>query len=379
MKFICTQENIDQALRMVSRISQKHTSLPILENILFRAGNSKVEVMGTNLEIGIQCSFRAKIEKVGEVTIPAKIISGFIANIPSESPIEFTLEDKEMIISSGKYYAKIITISAEDFPIIPQLENEDEDNFQEVSSKKFRENISKAMVCVAPNDIRVEFSGVYTCFYHTNIILVSTDSFRLLEIEFEGLKDSHEEGKIIIPLRVLSEVMNCLSQVHSNKVKIYIRNSQIFFIINEDVRIISQLIAGNFPDYKQIIPKDNKTIVDVNVLEMLRAVKLAGIFSQNKTMEVVIRIFSQEKKIEVESKGGIFGKNISTLDTVFLEGIDQEIIFNPKYISDALSLLESEDVRIIFTNESAPAIFGYKGEGNSIKEGFRYILMPIKK
>jgi DNA polymerase-3 subunit beta len=378
MKFICTQENIDRALRMVSRISQKHTSLPILENILFRAGNSKVEVMGTNLEIGIQCSFRAKIEKVGEITIPAKIVSGFITNIPSESTIEFTLENKEIIISSGKYFAKIITTSAEDFPIIPQLENEEEKNFQEISSKKFRENITKAMVCVAPNDIRVEFSGVYTCFYHTNITLVSTDSFRLLEIEFEGLKDNQEE-KIIIPLRVLSEVMNCLSQVHSDSVKIYIRKSQIFFIINEDVRIISQLISGNFPDYKQIIPKESKTVVDVNVSEMVRAVKLAGIFSQNKTMEVVIRVFSQEKKIEVESKGGVFGKNISTLEAIFIKGVDQEIIFNPKYINDALSLLESENVRIIFTNESSPALLGYQGENDEIKAGLRYILMPIKK
>ncbi len=378
MKFICTQENIDRALRMVSRISQKHTSLPILENILFRAGNSKVEVMGTNLEIGIQCSFRAKIEKVGEITIPAKIVSGFIANIPSESTIEFTLENKEIIISSGKYFAKIITISAEDFPIIPQLENEEEKNFQKISSKKFRENITKAMVCVAPNDIRVEFSGVYTCFYHTNVTLVSTDSFRLLEIEFEGLKDNQEE-KIIIPLRVLSEVMNCLSQVHSDSVKIYIRKSQIFFIINEDVRIISQLISGNFPDYKQIIPKESKTIVDVNVSEMVRAVKLAGIFSQNKTMEVVIRVFSQEKKIEVESKGGVFGKNISTLEAIFIKGVDQEIIFNPKYINDALSLLESENVRILFTNESSPALLGYQGENDEIKAGLRYILMPIKK
>ena len=378
MKFICTQENIDRALRMVSRISEKHTSLPILENILFRAGNSKVEVMGTNLEIGIQCSFRAKIEKVGEITIPAKIVSGFITNIPSESTIEFTLENKEIIISSGKYFAKIITTSAEDFPIIPQLENEEEKNFQEISSKKFRENITKAMVCVAPNDIRVEFSGVYTCFYHTNITLVSTDSFRLLEIEFEGLKDNQEE-KIIIPLRVLSEVMNCLSQVHSDSVKIYIRKSQIFFIINEDVRIISQLISGNFPDYKQIIPKESKTVVDVNVSEMVRAVKLAGIFSQNKTMEVVIRVFSQEKKIEVESKGGVFGKNISTLEAIFIKGVDQEIIFNPKYINDALSLLESENVRIIFTNESSPALLGYQGENDEIKAGLRYILMPIKK
>ena len=382
MKFTCTQENISQALHYVSRIARKHATLPILENILIRANKTSVDIMGTDLEIGVFHSFRAKVEEVGEITVPAKIISGFISHIPPENPLSFELKEKELYIESGKYKATIVGLGAEDYPIIPKPKDEGEKEYWEVSCVQFRQKFTQAMTCVTPNDVRVEFSGVYTRFLKDSIILVSTDGFRLLEVlcPYEKNTQEHqEEQNVIIPLKTLSEILRCLPAASQDTIRIQKEEGQIFFFIGENTMIVSQLIKGNFPDYSQIIPKTHHTVVDLNTKDCIRVIKLAGVFGSNTISEVIVRIDAKKRIAQFESKSGLSGKNTSVLEPLFLEGVDQEIIFNPKYINDALSLLSEESFRWIFVNESSPAILGEIGEESRIREGFQYILMPIKK
>ena len=380
MKFIATQENVTRALSHVIRATQKNTSLPILENILLEVSESSVEVMGTNLEIGIRAHFRAKVEKPGKITLPSKLLYGFLSHIPSENTIEFRLEDTTLYIESGKYKADITGISAEEYPLIPQIDFDEDSTAFQVKTKEFREKVSKAMVCVAPNDVRVEFSGVYMKFLQEKCILVSTDSFRLLEIEYEGIKTQLEEGfETIIPLKTLQEVLHCLSQSSQETFSIVFRDGQIFFRIYEGLSLVSQLISGNFPDYTQIIPQSFRTTLDLNVEEMMRAIKLANIFTQNNIMEVLLRVDVEKKTVEIDSKGGSLGKNTSILEPSFIKGDSQEILFNPRYIGDILSLFSEKTFRIHLVNESSPALFGFPGKDDNLREGFRYILMPIKK
>lgn len=380
MKFIATQENITRALSRVIRATQKNTSLPILENILLEVTQSSVEVMGTNLEIGIRSHFRAKVEVPGKITLPGKIFYGFLSNIPSENTIEFYLEENILHIRSGKYTADISGVSPEDYPLIPQINfNNNETTFQ-VKVKEFKEKISQAMVCVAPNDVRVEFSGVYMKFLMGKCILVSTDSFRLLEIEYGGLNTKLEEGfEIIVPLKTFQEVLHCLSQSSQEVLSIAFQDGQIFFQIEENFSLVSQLISGNFPDYTQIIPQTYRTVLDLDVEETMRAIKLANIFTQNNVMEVLLRVDVEKKKVEIESKGGSLGKNISILESSFIKGDSQEILFNPRYIGDVLTLFSEKTFRVHLVNESSPALFGLLGDDGNLRNGFRYILMPIKK
>jgi|GEM_PF-3197641 len=379
MQFTSTQENFTHALQTVCRISQKHTSLPILENVLIRADASKIEIMGTNLEIGIQHSFRGKVEVSGEITVPAKVISGFISHIPSENQIVFTVNEQDVSITSGKYKANIKGIVSEDFPLIPQPK-ENEGKTWNIPCKEFQEKITQSMMCVAPNDVRVEFSGVYAKFSPQGLTLVSTDSFRLLEVEYKGSTNgSEEEVDVIIPLRTLTEVIHCLPYALNGLLKIHIEDGQIFFILSEDVIIVSQLISGNFPDYKQIIPKSPQTILDLNTKDCMRAVKLAHVFSQKTASEVIFRVLVESKQVLMESKGGAIGKNTTVLDPIFIQGVDQEVILNPKYISDVLHLISEDEFRVAFTNDTSPVLFGIKEGEQNFKKGFCYVLMPIKK
>jgi len=378
MEFVSTQENFSRALSIVSRVAQKHISLPILENVLIQATQEGVKLIGTNLEIGIQHTFRAKVSQTGEVTVPAKVLMGFISNIPSENQIILTVENQDITLSSGRYTATIQGVDSQDYPILPKIENEDQD-WLCISKNVFQTIISRAMVCVAPNDVRLEFSGVFARFSEKKVTLVSTDSFRLLEIENETLSGVGENQSVIIPLRTLSEVLHALSVVDTKDISFTFSGGQVFFRISDEVMVVSQLISGTFPDYTQIIPKDLETFVDVGTQDFLRAVKLASAFVQQKASEVIFRVGVDRKEVILESKGGVSGKNVTQLDAKNIYGNDQEVVFNPKYISDSLHLIDSEVVRIGLVNDSAPAIIGV-GEGkNGFQKGFRYIIMPIKK
>jgi len=379
MKFTTTQENITHAVQVASRIAKKHISLPLLENVLLEVGDGYVEVAGTNLEIGIRKRIRAKVEKSGSSTVPAKLLSGFLGNIPGENTVSFEERDGQIHIESGRYKADITAVSAEEFPLLPKPQEEGAVKWR-VSAERFRDVATKAMVCVAPNDVRLEFSGVYMQFEEQSLTLVSTDGFRLLELVCPDVRsEGFQEGKqVIIPLRAVSEVVHALSREEGD-CTITLEDGQVFFDINEELRIVSQLVKGNFPEYTQIIPNSSHTVVDIHVEEVLRSVKLAGVFVSESVSEVLFRINVGEKTLELESRGSGAGKNTSVLDLAFCEGEDQEIVFNPRYAADGFSLLAGEVCRMTLTDASSPAVLGEMGEEKEIRKGLRYILMPIKK
>lgn len=377
MNIICTQENLKKALSCVERVTTKNSTLPILENILLEMEGNLLKFSATNLEIGVTTSIGAKIEGQGSVALPVRVFSDFVKNLPSGGQIELSIDNYNVTVESGVYAATFKGCDAQEFPIIPKPKNE----ILRVTfnAHEFKEVVRKVMVSVSLNAARIEFTGVCFIFQENGVFAVSTDSFRLSEVffvcDYAGTFSDIEP--IIIPQHTIMELVK-LVDIGSSQITMVIEENQVFFLLEDDVFMVSRLINGKFPDYKQIIPNDFSTKIIVSKTEMQRSVKLAEIFSPSKSLEVRIDILNEEGKIKFHSESSQSGVNTSYVSGN-IDGIGQSIVLNPKYILDFLSIMDSELAYIGINSSSAPVIFQETNESNVARQGYQYVLMPIKK
>jgi len=380
MKLICTQENFKKAIYNTERVVGKQITLPVLENILLETEQGMLKVSATNLEIGISLKIGAKIEKEGKITIPAKLIGNFTANLPTHETIILETKDSTLKISSGEYHAQIKGLSAQEFPIIPELEG----NFLfSLPAQELKSAISKVIACTSIDNTRPELTGVNMLFFEREIHLAATDSFRLAEATISIEQEKSEEyslftnktSSIIIPAQTFSEVLR-IADDGAQKIKVAIEENQIFFQIGT-VKIVSRLINGKYPEYKHIIPQKFATQAYINREDLARAVKISSAFTNSKAGEVKIGFDPKSKKITIQSQSEEAGEN-KTQITADISGPDQEIVFNPRYILDGINSITSFSVALFINNSSSPALLRMVGEKGEAIKNYTYVVMPIK-
>ncbi|MGW8185476.1 MAG: DNA polymerase III subunit beta [Candidatus Moraniibacteriota bacterium] len=380
MKLVCTQENFKKAISIVDKITAKQITLPILKNILIETKDGRLFFSATNLEIGIIIKIGAKIEREGRIVIPSKLISDFITNLPQEKNIEIELNGQILNINCGKYKAKINCLdSSEDFPIIP--ERKEEYQF-DIDNSKLKDIINKSLSSVSLNDIRVEFTGINLSFFDNKIYFAATDSFRLNEYEVEiAEKDAYKQLKdttAIIPAETLRELNKILhNSEDSGKTLMTIENNQIFFDVG-DIKMVSRLINGKYPPYKQIIPSEFKTEILINKGDLLQAIKIASVFTK-KTDGEINMVVENDKTLIVRSSLQESGENQTELN-IEKNGENQDFVLNPRYLIDGLNVMDGVNIKIMINDGLSPIILKMVNDkdGKDINN-FIYIIMPIRK
>lgn len=377
MKLICTQEKFKKAISSTERVVGKQITLPILENILLETERGMLKVSATNLEIGVVLKIGAKIEREGKITIPARLIGSFVSNLPVGDTISLETKDSTLKIKSGEYQAQIKGLDAQEFPIIPEFE---EEFLFSVSANVLKNAASKVLPCTAVNNARPELTGVNILFYEKEMHLAATDSFRLAEAIIPIEKEKNYDifiskiQSVIVPALTLAEVLR-IADAETQKIKVAIEESQIFFQI-EGVKIVSRLINGKYPEYKHIIPQKFSTQLLISKEELARAVKIASVFTNSKSGEVSFTV--QDKKVVVESQSVETGENKTEL-AAEVSGPDQKIVFNPRYILDGINSVATNSLDLFINSSSAPAVIRMVDEKNiKPKENFTYVVMPIK-
>lgn len=383
MKLVCTQENFKKAIFDTERVTGKQKTLPILNNILLEAEKGSLKLSATNLEVGVVSKVGSKVETEGKITIPAKVISNFVNNLPVSESVSLEATDETLTIVSGSYQAKIKGLSAQDFPIIPKMEGE---FFFSVPAQILREYIVRILTCVSPNETRPELTGINMLLAERSLILAGTDSFRLGEATVPFVEGETSEnyriflGKlssIIVPANTFSELMRVITPT-TEKVKFSIEESQIFFEV-DSVQIVSRLINGKYPEYKQIIPEKFATRVVLSKEEFARAIKIASVFSGNRTSgEVRLSINAEQGSMAVKSQSQETGENESTLPGDIV-GPGQEVVFNPRYLLDGINSVPTNQIAFLLNSGSSPAAFKMiDEEKGTVREEYTYIVMPIK-
>lgn len=383
MKLICTQENLSQILFYLERVAGKQTTLPILSNFLFETEKGRLKISATNLEIGVIAYIGAKIEKDGKIAIPAKLISNFIHNLPGGDVLQLESDAEGLKIESAAYTIKIKGLDGKDFPIIPQYTK---DYFFSFPAQELKNALLRLLFCVSLNNARMELTGVHMFFYKDQIHLAATDSFRLAEeiLPFTEYGSGYEEflsenQSLIIPGNTLQEIVRVIMP-ESREVKVALQENQIFFEV-DGVQIISRIINGKYPDYKQIIPKEFSFQCVLEKEAFQRAVKIAGAFSSYASGEITLAFDPKESRCLVSSVSHEIGENKITLPIEGMKGMSPlTMTFNPRYVSDGINALASEKILFLANNESSPAALRIQGEESApLTRNYLYIMMPIRK
>ncbi|MFZ2310155.1 MAG: DNA polymerase III subunit beta [Patescibacteria group bacterium] len=375
MKLISVQENLKKGLSIVSHGTGKNINLPILNNILIKAHKNSVELISTNLEIGIIHKLRGKVEEEGEFTVDAKIITDYVNLLPSEN-VEIEDINDELKIECENYKTKIRGESAKEFPLIPTV---DQSNYYSCGVSDLKKALNSVVFAVSNSENRIELSGVLFDFNDNRLIMVATDSYRLAE-RYVDVKASSEfiDQKLIVPARTVQELLRILSSYNSEDlafeqdgaVKISISDNQILFTI-DSVDLVSRLINGQYPDYKQIIPDKNKTEVVANKSDLLRAVKAASIFSKIGINDINLEF--KDNKIIISASSGQSGESRVDLDAE-ITGIDNEVAINYRYLIDGLNNIDSDKVKMKMVSGNTPCILTSEKE-----DSYLYVVMPIRQ
>ena len=370
MQFSCLQDNISKGLANVSRAVAQRAPLPITQNVLIEAEDSKLKITATNLEIAITTWIGAQIEEEGSVTIPARMLSDFINSLPDKKvDIETVANPIGLKIHCANFDAQMNGIDPENYPPIPNISDGPKIS---ISSSDFKSSLSRVRFAVATDESRPALTGVKVDIKGNEFTLASADGFRLA-IETGSCESSVEEDvSVIVPGRTMNEIFSLLG-TDSGMLDMTVteQKSQALFKFG-DVEVVTQLIQGNFPDYERLIPGEKGTICRVNREEILQATNAASVFARDGSG--IIRMVSDdtdEGSIRIMSQAEELGSNESRVNAS-IEGEETRIAFNSKFLNEILSVLDGDEVEIETMSPSSPGVF--RSAANS---GYLHIIMPM--
>src|SRR3989344_2899287 len=366
MKIECDKSKIEIAIQKTSRLASKHLTLPVLSCVYLEATNdNKLYIKATNLDIGIEIDLKVKVIEKGIVAVPANVLIGVLSSIKDDNLI-FETKENNLKISSNKNSVVIKCLPYEDFPSIPKLKNP---KSIKINSSELISVFKSVWYSASNSNIKPELSSVYIYKKDDKLIFVSTDSFRLAEKKI-NTKISTDFPETLIPYRNVSEIIK-LFEDYSGDIDIVFEKNQAAFTI-DNIYLVSRLVDGSFPDYKQIIPKEYNSSVNILKNDLINSIKTSNIFS-NSLNQVKLKINIKNKSLDIEAKNDDIGEyNESIFATV--SGDSLELNFNNRYIIDCMQSIVSDSLVLNFGGIGKPlAISG------ATDKSFLYIVMPMNR
>lgn len=365
MELTVTQENLTKALSAVSRVASSKTQLPILSNILLRTDGSRLLIAATNLEIASTQYIGAKIAKPGAITVPARLITEFISSLPKES-VELKVVNDHLHIASGRYKSVINGVVADDFPELPTIDETSSIQYS-ITSEDFKEAVTQTIITTSNDSTRPVLTGVYWHSHEGFLYLAGTDGYRLSE---RRLVETTSDVSAIIPTPTLQEVLRIVDDA-VDLVDILFDETQVRFRLGE-AEIVSRLIDGNFPDYRQLIPKSSETTAILAKNDFVRVTKIAGLFARESGGSVTLTANAEQGSLSIHSIASEFGENTSEATAVV--DTDGVVTLNSRYISDALSVVDAETISFRFSGKLAPCVI----QDHTKDANYYHIIMPLK-
>ena len=366
MKIECIKEKIHLAISKAEKIVGKNINLPVLSCLLLEAKGNFLTIRSTNLDLGLEINIPVKVLEEGKVAVPANIISMFLNNLNDDKNIFIETNENILKISSSTSEANIKTISSEDFPTVPMI---DEGKTCKINSRELINGIKSVIYSASMSSVKPELSSVYIYTNEDGLVFVSTDSFRLAEKVVKTRKVVDLNG-VLIPFKNASDILKIIDNVDVD-IEINSTKNQISFSF-DGLYLVSRVIDGNFPDYKQILPKEEKTKVVVLKQDLINSLKISNIFSDNFN-QMNINAQVGQKNIEVKTKNSNIGENTNKIEAN-IEGESIEVNFNYKYIVDCLSSITSDSVSLSFNGVNKPLVV----RGTTDKT-FTYLVMPMNR
>ncbi len=371
MRITCSKAELFKGIQTVQNIVSTKTTLPILSHILMEAKDNQLRLASTDLETGIECLIPVKVIEKGGITVPARKIGEIVRDLP-DAEVNLTVKDQTITLDCEKGVFKISGLEREDFPEIPQL--------AEKRSFVLKQEILKGMLkktsfAVSHDETRYALNGIFFVIKDNKLKLVATDGRRLAYVERKVKMPPGLEGEVIVPTKAANEISRILDE-GSGELKIVLGDNQIAFHL-DNIKLISRLIEGHFPDYQKVIPKKCKEKVIIKREPFLSALKRVSVLTSEKANSV--RFDISQNKILLSTTASEIGEAKEELDLDYA-GEEIGVAFNPVYMLDFLKNEEEENIYLEVTDSLSPGLMrpDISGAGKSNEQKSLYVIMPMK-
>ena len=369
MKLQVLQEDLARGLSITSRFASPKAQLPILGNILFSAQKNKLILASTNLETSVSVPVGARVTKPGNLTIPARVITDIVANLP-RGHVMLESAKERLKVSSEKYNSAISGVNDADFPSIPSSLGSGKTSFL----KNLLTNaLSQVLFASSSDETRPVLTGVLIIFKRDKLVFVATDGFRLSQksVKVGGIK---ETDQVIIPRNTLSELIRLAGEVDSIDIAFPKGESLVLFGLGDTV-LSSRVIQGEFPNFTKIIPDSTDITIELDKEEFLRAIKVASVLARDSANAITLTVNEGDIRIASQSKQA--GSQDVLVDAkVEADSAKKsmlEIAFNYKFIEDFLGSVKGNSVVVKLTNANAPGVFVDPSD-----KDYLHLIMPVK-
>ena len=366
MNISITKEQIIAGLQAVQNVVSTRTTLPILSNVLIRAEGSHVEFTATDLDVTVACKVEAKVVKPGATTLPVKKLFGIVRELTGEIEIE-TDEKNLSSIRSGSSFFKIHGLAADEFPPLPKFKD---DKKVSLPQENIRGMIRKTSFAVSTDESRYVLNGIFISLKEGKMTFVATDGRRLALVDEEVDISEKSAGEFIVPAKAVNELNRLLQEKGEVELK-FGENQASFALKNESgfsVLLITKLIEGNYPNYRQVIPGEAKERIGVGREELVQALRRAEIMTSEKANSV--KLAFGKNLLTITANSPEVGEARETM-AINYKGKEMAIAFNPRYLIDPLNALTEDEIFIELIDELSPGVVKINGP-------FLYVVMPMR-
>jgi DNA polymerase III subunit beta len=367
MNLSITKEQISTGLQAVQNVVSTRTTLPILSNVLLHADGNRLDLTATDLDVTVTCSVEASVKKPGATTVPVKKLFGIVRELTTPE-IELEVDDKSVTsLRSGSSFFKLRGLGAEEFPPLPKFK---EDKKVVLPQEKIKGMLRKTSFAVSTDESRYVLNGILISLKEHKLTMVATDGRRLALADEDVDVSEKSQGEFIVPAKAVNELNRLLQDKGDIEIK-YTENQAAFALKDEkgsSVLIISKLIEGNYPNYRQVIPAETKERIALGREEFLHALKRAEIMTSDKQNSVKLSFTKNNLAITANSPD--VGEARETL-AINYKGKEMAIAFNPGYVIEPLNALNNDEVFLELIDELSPGVLKINGP-------FLYVVMPMR-
>ncbi len=367
MNLTIAKEQIINGLQAVQNVVSTRTTLPILSNVLLRAEGNRLELTATDLDVTISCGVEASVKRPGGTTVPVKKLFGIIREL-NNPEIELEVDDKNVCsVRSGASFYKIHGLSAEEFPPLPKFKEEKK---VILPQEKLKGMMRKTSFAISTDESRYVLNGIFISLKEHKLTMVATDGRRLALVDEEVDVTEKSQGEFIVPAKAVNELNRLLQD--KGEVELRYSDNQASFTLKDEkasgVLIITKLIEGNYPNYRQVIPAEPKERVALAREEFLHALRRAEIMTSEKSNSV--KLAFSKNNLAITANSPEVGEARESL-AINYKGKEMAIAFNPKYMIDPLNSLPDDEVFLELIDELSPGVLKINGP-------FLYVVMPMR-
>jgi DNA polymerase-3 subunit beta len=369
MKFTVTRNSLLSELNLVQGVIEKKSTIPILSNILLEAAGEYLDITATDLDVTIRCGCSAAVEVEGTTTISARRLFEIVRLLPEGSDLSISLlENDWVVLKSGKSEYKIVALSKENFPSIPEAAPA----MAQIPGGLLRSMIQRTMFAITQEESRYSLNGALLVLLPGEVRMVATDGHRLAlvskSMEVPGIDG---EVRALIPRKTLVEIQKLIGDQDPLILEFGRDENHLYFSV-ESRRLVSRILAGQFPNYELVLPRENDKYVVANTRNLGDGIRRAAIMSDEKLK--AIKLSFKTGSVELTASCADAGEARDEVPVEFDgEGID--IGFNPQYILDFMAVCSSESISIALKDSETQGLFRPVGSSDL---DYRYVVMPMK-